>query len=389
MKTLSSRFPRRARGFSLVELMVALALGLLLTIAMTSVYLTSKSSFKRQQQLSSIQQNVRIAFEYLAGDSRVIGHLGCFTGMATLPAGEFNNALSAAALPTNYALGIEGYEYKHASAGTLTLASNAPANVTDATNWQTNVAADAVNTIPVTTVSGTGLTPGSDVLVIRTVAGRPVRLTADTVSGASTLALENLAGGTCSNGSTAKASGFCANSHGLIASCKRARVFQVASIAGQTLTLGGTLGTDPLYLAASAEVFPMQTLVYYVARSSSGTTTSLYRRIFNGDPVGGVEQELIEDVENLQLRYGVDTDATADGIVNSYVTAEAVTDWNRVVAVRMGLLLRSATAVEGDTTVGASGLVNGVTVTYPTTGSKYDRRVFTTTVAVRNKISYF
>jgi type IV pilus assembly protein PilW len=55
----------------------------------------------------------------------------------------------------------------------------------------------------------------------------------------------------------------------------------------------------------------------------------------------------------------------------------------------MGLLMRSTTPVEADTAVAATGIVNGVTVTYPTTGRKYDRRVFTTTVAVRNKISYF
>lgn len=387
---------RRSGGFSLVELMVALALGLLLTTAMASVYLTSKSSFNRQQQLGSIQQSVRIAFEYLAGDARVVGHLGCYTGMPTVSTAEFNNALSATAIATNYALGVEGYEYKHATANALTLTSSAPANVTAATNWETNVAADAINTIPLTTLSGAGLTPGSDVLVIRTVAGRPVRLAADTVSAGTTLSLENLAGGTCSNGTTAKVSGFCPNSHGLIASCKRARVFQVNSIAAQTLTLTGTLGSDPLYQTGSAEVFPVQTLVYYVARSASGTTTSLYRRIFDGDNAAGLEQELIEGVENLQLRYGVDTDATP-GIVDRYVpakgttgtAADSVTDWNRVVAVRMGLLMRSTTPVEADTTVATTGVVNGVTITYPTAGSKYDRRVFTTTVAVRNKISYF
>ena len=394
--TCSTRTQRRERGFSLVELMVALALGLLLTIAMATVYLTSKSSFSRQQQLSSLQQNVRIAFEYLAGDARVVGHLGCYTGLPTLPAGgDFNSALAATGMGTNYALGVEGYEYTGGIA--LTLASSAPANTTTAASWETNVASNAVNTIPVTTISATGLTPGSDVLVIRTVAGRPVRLAANTVSAGTTLSLENMAGGTCSNGSTAKVSGFCTNSHGLIASCTRARVFQVQSIAAQTLTLTGTLGTDPLYLTGTAEVFPMQTLVYYVARSSSGTTTSLYRRTFDGDNAAGLEQELIEGVENMQLRYGVDTDATPDGIVNLYVpakgatgtAADSVTDWSRVVAVRMSLLMRSTTPVESDTAVAATGVVNGVTVTYPTTGSKYDRRVFTTTVAVRNKISYF
>ena len=143
----------------------------------------------------------------------------------------------------------------------------------------------------------------------------------------------------------------------------------------------------------------MQTLVYYVKRSSSGTTTSLYRRIFDGDNAAGLEQELIEGVENMQLRYGVDTTVPdPDGIVDDYVVAKgataatSVTDWNKVVAVRVGLLMRSAVPVEGDVSVAASVPVNGVTVTFPTAGPTvrpYDRRVFTSTMAVRNKISYF
>ena len=143
---------RRLRGFSLVELMVALALGLLLSIAMGYVYLSSKSSFSRQQQLSSLQQSVRIAFEFLSNDARMVGHLGCYTGLpATGP--DFNTALAATGVGTNYALGVEGYEYITAGAA-YTLGSNAPADVTVATSWQTNIAAGGINTIPVAGISG-------------------------------------------------------------------------------------------------------------------------------------------------------------------------------------------------------------------------------------------
>src|SRR5205085_9536825 len=55
---LHARTATLARGFSLVELMIALALGLLLSAGTISVYLFSKSSFNRQQQLSSMQQDV-------------------------------------------------------------------------------------------------------------------------------------------------------------------------------------------------------------------------------------------------------------------------------------------------------------------------------------------
>ncbi len=406
--TLSSRTPHRARGFSLVELMVALALGLLLTTAMATVYFTSKSSFGRQQQLSTIQQSVRIAFEYLAGDARMVGHMGCFTGWPTTACsgadGSFCNTIGTVDARSNYAIGIEGYEY---TTGAYTLTSYSPANTTTAANWATNVATNvgAVNTIPVTAIGGAaGLTPGSDVLLIRTASGRPLRLAA-AVPGTNqtTLTLENTAGGTCSDGTTAKVSGLCPNSHALIASCKSARVFEVQSISNATpatLTVktGTNLGADPEYSPTGAEVFPMQTIAYYVKQSSSGTGTSLYRRIFDGDNANGLEQELIEGVENMQVRYGVDTTAPdPDGVVDDYRPAkgptgsatDSVTDWSRVVAVRMGLLMRSATPVEGDTTVATSAPVNGVTINFPTAGPKYDRRVFTTTVAVRNKISYF
>jgi type IV pilus assembly protein PilW len=405
--TLPARNARKSSGFSLVELMVALALGLLLTVAMATVYLSSKTAFSRQQQLSSLQQSVRIAFEYLSSDARMVGHMGCYTGLPAV-APEFNSALAAGSVATNYAVGVDGYEYKNPTAGAFTLGSNAPADVTAATNWETNVSTNGITTIPVATIAGAGngLTPGSDVLVIRTVAGRPVRLAANANTGAnqSAFTIETVAASTgkCSNGTTDKVSGFCANSHGLIASCTRARVFQVnaitagASPAPSTLTLSASMGGDPEYTPEKAEVFPMQTIAYYVKRSSSGTTTSLYRRIFDGDNANGLEQELIEGVENLQVRYGIDTTAPdADGIVDKYVeakgatAADSVNDWNKVVAVRMGLLIRSTVAVEADVAVGTTGVVNGVTVTYPAAGSKYDRRVFTTTVAVRNKISYF
>ena len=405
--TLPERNARKSSGFSLVELMVALALGLLLTVAMATVYLSSKTAFSRQQQLSSLQQSVRIAFEYLSSDARMVGHMGCYTGLPTV-APEFNSALAAGSVATNYAVGVDGYEYKNPTAGAFTLGSNAPADVTAATNWETNVSTNGITTIPVATIAGAGngLTPGSDVLVIRTVAGRPVRLAANANTGAnqSAFTIETVAASTgkCSNGTTDKVSGFCANSNGLIASCTRARVFQVnaitagASPAPSTLTLSASMGGDPEYTPEKAEVFPMQTIAYYVKRSSSGTTTSLYRRIFDGDNANGLEQELIEGVENLQVRYGIDTTAPdADGVVDKYVeakgatAADSVADWNKVVAVRMGLLIRSTVAVESDVAVGTTGVVNGVTVTYPAAGSKYDRRVFTTTVAVRNKISYF
>jgi type IV pilus assembly protein PilW len=415
MQAFTPRRPLTARsaGFTLVELLVAMALGMLLTVAMAYVYLNSKTAFSRQQQLGGVQQSVRTAFDYLSTDSRTAGHVGCYTGLATVGATTFTNNLSATALATNYGLPIEGYEYSNATAGTYTLTSSAPADITTAASWATNVATNAINTIPVSTIagSGNGLTPGSDVLVIRNTAGRPQRLTAAANAGTNqtTLAVETTTGTDyCNDGTTLKVAGLCTGSHALIASCTNARVFQVGTLVSGTVTLASStnLGTDPVYATDATEVLPMQTIVYYVKRSTSGTTTSLYRRIFDGDradcascsAASGQEQELVEGVESMQVRYGVDTTATPDGVVDVYVAAkgplgdatDSVTDWSRVVSVRIGLLVRSTQPVEGDlaASLPASAPVNGVALTYPSSGSKYDRRVFTTTVAVRNNIAY-
>ena len=389
---LSRRALRRARGLSLIELLVALALGLVLVVGMASVYLFTKGAFTRQSQISTLQQSVRTAFEYLGNDARMVGHLGCFTGST----GNFTNDLSVTNIATNYGVGIEGYDYDNTTPGAFTLGSNTPANETNVAKWKVNTATGPtmgggapINTLPMASISTAGLTPGSDVLVIRTVVGTPIRLSASTVAAGSTASIENTGSGKCSTG-VDKVSGFCAGSHALMSSCSAARVFRVTSVTSAG-AMAMAAGIYPVFDSATAELFPMQTVVYYVKQSSSGTTTSLYRRIFNGDPTVNAsdEQELIEDVESVQLRYGYDsTTPDPDGAIDDYRNAQAVTDWSRVVTVRMSLLLRSATIVPKDIALPASAPVNDVLITYPT-GSRYDRRVFTTTVAIRNKIAYF
>ncbi|MET0336097.1 MAG: PilW family protein [Rhizobacter sp.] len=396
MMNRSSSSRTRMSGVTLVELMIVMVIGLIISIAVGTLFLSSTGGARRQSQLGNLQQSVRTAFDYLAHDARMVGHQGCYTGR--VGAGTYNNSITPADSTNAYAIGVEGYEYRTGTA--FTLASATPANTTNTGNFETNVATPGTATLPLATFAGagSGLTPGSDVLVIRTVSGGPIRLSGDAAGNSTTISIEDTnSGGTCSNGTTAKVSGFCTGSHGLIASCTTARVFSINALAGGTLTLDAALGpatgANPaavVYPQATAEVFPLHTIVYYVKASSNGRTTSLYRRIFDGDVAGGLEQELIEGVEMLQVRYGVDiTTPDADGVIDEYRNANAVADWNRVVSIRMGLLIRASDALDPGVTVGATGVVNGVTVTYPTTDRSFDRRLFTTTVAVRNRISYF
>ena len=79
--TLSPQsFPsRRARqiGLTLVELMVAMLLGLIVVGAVVSVLLSSRQSYSTNTTLGQLQDNARIAFELMARDIRQAGSSPC------------------------------------------------------------------------------------------------------------------------------------------------------------------------------------------------------------------------------------------------------------------------------------------------------------------------
>jgi len=185
----------------------------------------------------------------------------------------------------------------------------------------------------------------------------------------------------------------------MVTNCQYTKLVQVNTVTATSttvtsLTLQGTgmAGTGQ-FVTGTSEVFPMQTLIYYVAPSANNASTlSLYRHVFNGTSNTGTQQELIEGVENMQVTYGVDNvtsnanptipDYTAD----VYQAANDVANWSNVVSVRVALLIRPVTPLAPDVTSAASAAVNGVTATFP--DRRFDRRVFTTTIALRNKIPY-
>ncbi|MBI5611491.1 MAG: hypothetical protein HY942_00265, partial [Gammaproteobacteria bacterium] len=70
------RMPAGAGGYSLVELMVALAIGLFILGAVVSLFVTSKSSYRAQEGVDALQENGRYAIRALADDVRLAGFVG-------------------------------------------------------------------------------------------------------------------------------------------------------------------------------------------------------------------------------------------------------------------------------------------------------------------------
>ncbi len=74
-ESLSTRHGQR--GFSLIELMIAMVLGLIVIAGAGSVFLASSRTYRTNTALSEVQTNSRIAFELLARDIRNAGQSAC------------------------------------------------------------------------------------------------------------------------------------------------------------------------------------------------------------------------------------------------------------------------------------------------------------------------
>lgn len=64
---------KQQQGFSLVELMVALALGLLITAAAVQLFTTNQRTFTLQQVTSRLQENGQLVSRFLVRDLRQVG----------------------------------------------------------------------------------------------------------------------------------------------------------------------------------------------------------------------------------------------------------------------------------------------------------------------------
>lgn len=101
-------------GFSLVELMISLVLGLIVIGGVTTVFLSNQQSYRSNEGLSQLQENSRIAFELMARDIRQAGLTGC--GNNGRIANVLANGPNATTTPGWYAdfdnavLGYEGDE---------------------------------------------------------------------------------------------------------------------------------------------------------------------------------------------------------------------------------------------------------------------------------------
>lgn len=325
---------------TLIELLIALLIGAFLLGGVLQIFLGTKQSYRMAEGLSRMQENARFAMDMIGEDIRMAGFRGCNSQTAIT-----NNLNSPTDFYYNFNTALQGFEATSDPGDSPAVWSPSMATVTEITE-------------PL---------GGSDVITIRRATGDGNLVTAH-ASGSDNLTLANT-------------TGLSANDLVVAATCEGSDVFQITAITGTALAHNagpGTPGnaTQPLSRSyADGQVYPISTVSYYVRLTGDGLP-SLYRRINSS-----LATELVEGIEQMQILYGEDTDATPDGTPNYYTTADQVTDMAKVVSIRLSLLVR--TIDDNLASEPQAYTYNGATTT---PDDRRLRRVFTTTIAVRNRL---
>jgi type IV pilus assembly protein PilW len=379
IQSLNAGRLRYQRGLSLIELMIAIALGIFLTWGAIQAFLSGKQTYSMQQAVSRIQENGRMAQEFLGFDIRNAGNLGC--GSQNLS--NNINEPGCDDAPKNYD-GVNMLE----NAGSMEFDfGKAVYGINNSDGSATSGE----------TFDGAGLNPpprkGTDILITRGVTDSNVVLSDPAAAGSAQFKVDNMvAEGACF-------SGICKDDILVVSDCTKAKIFQATNLTANSVVhsksgenaCSSWGGKKKMSFNAGAKILKMHSKFYYVADNPATGRPGLYVQGLTG---GG--QELLEGVEDLQLEFGVDSDN--DLVIDAWKTANNVTDaewesWDCSVtnpdgadcdlvrAVRYSILVRSE---ENVLTEPQKYTFNGADVTAT---DRRLRQIFTSTVGIRNRLN--
>lgn len=361
MKNFSHQNVRHQPGMSLVEVLVAMVISLFLLAGIIQVYLANTASYSFTNAISRIQENGRYAMDRMAQDLRMAGYFGCAVF-------DRSDAAATEAIVNNLDTSGGGYDPELMDflgqplvegtqndglngSDSITLRGAAPGNASVEEPFSTSKSAAIFITQPNDLKAG-------DIVMITNCRGADIfQVTNATVSGLSnkTSVVHNTGTGDPGNYNPDSCQG------------------------GNAHCLSQAYGAD-------ATMFKLRSVVYTIATGESGEP-ALWRQEFDADGTTVDNQELVEGIEQMQVLYGVDT--TGDKHPNQYMTADLISEdftvainWDEVMSIRLMLLVRS----ESDGVVEAPQVVDYNGATLPQTDQRL-RQVFTTTIALRNRVS--
>ena len=348
---IARRTTRRPSGFSLIELMIAMVLGLLVAAGIVSIFMSTSSSNRVQTQLARLQEQGRYAITRISSDIASANGQYCNSsaGPANLGAGGvYVDGLRA---PTVY---VPGTTLTNAMSDVTTIWGSAgyPASPTatayplpsflsmrgydcPATGACTPMDPSASTTIPAGSAAVGSRVVGTSVLTMRYVnpsagwtlypAGSATGSTL-TTDGSGAITQINLN----PTGSEPTITNIHANDLMLVANCSAGQIFGVSGQGSATLVplasnfsqISGQQGmAAPMLFDLNTD---FQTVTYYlrVVDNNDGTKTGALMRRVNGASPG---DEIVRGIERLDFKYGVEyPDGTTQFLDAATVDASTV-----------------------------------------------------------------
>ena len=295
-------------GFTLLELLLVLALSSVLTTAVVRIFIGNRQNVQLSESYARIQESSRYALDYLARDFRMAGYLGCVN--STVGA-KITDLLS----PTDA-------DYKPAIH-----AFDKPIRAIDNYNPANSVHVNAFNSITNTTIKPVA---GTD--VFESSSAVSTDLISTNVQASNT---NNFSLGGPANQIDVLQTGLIL----MLTDCNTAHIFSVSNVVKPTTTtatvthatavnpgINNTTAFVGVNYPAGSQVLVMNTTLYYIgpstvvpAKAGQPQVNSLYRvSTLNG----GVPEELVPYVQDMQLLYSVDTNN--DGAPDVYKTAAQI-----------------------------------------------------------------
>lgn len=314
-------------GMTLVELMVGMAVGLFVATVAIATFVSTRTLNVVSSSKTRVTENTRLAMELLQTDLRSSGFAGCLTSDRRWPDADPPYSVLADGVDAGFI--SDGVSALRGYAGSASGFS--PALTTKLRDQTPLAGSDIVSVRVPADTAALGLvgavTKGTDVpLVTPAMPANPIQQ-GDVV---------------------------------LIANCDGATMFQVTSndpkatgvlshAVGSSAGLGNK--TDDLFnpdgkvavaFDRNSTVYKLQTHHYYVARSvvrDEPEAKSLWRLSVPPNKGEAEAIEVASGVERLSIKYGIDTGVNVPENVNQYVDADKVISWDRVVSVRLEMLV--------------------------------------------------
>jgi type IV pilus assembly protein PilW len=367
-------------GFSLIELMVSVTLGLAITLALSTVYIASKQSFRYQETSGRLQEDAGFTLDLVAKDLRGAGFGGCM-GVTSVTSVSPAITTYYPTLVSSNAGGVNGpnpLATLESSNTAVTVQPMMPGSIVR-----------GFDSLPTAMYSGTlSVSANSSSLLFYSGGTNAVSVSSEMTSASSpiTIAKDPYKWGNETN-----------DIDFVVSSCSASNLFKGTVTASgssylitPSISLGSIYGTDAI-------VFPVEWRLYFVATRLGATTPSLYVISYNGNQRSDA-QELVSNVESMRLNYGENTSTVTDPVTAEVTpslvtdvwrdTAAGVTDWSKVTAVRIGLMMVTS---EDNANAGVTLMTPkllGQTYSPPTGASlTRARKAFSTTVVLRNQVA--